>query len=897
MASGRIKGITIEIGGDTTKLVSSLKNVDTQIKNTQTVLKDVNKLLKLDPGNTELLRQKQQALTDAIGQTRDRLSQLKDAQSQVAQGSAEWDALQREIIETEQSLQGLEDELSDFGSVGDQKLKVLGDKFKEVGDKVQEVGKKIQDAGDKISSLGADLSAKVTAPIVGGLAACTKGAVDFEDAMAKVNTIADTSETGVALEDLEKQITSLSDETGVAATEIADNVYNAISAGQQTGDAVNFVGEATKLAVAGFAETGDALDILTTIMNAYGLEAEDVTRVSDVLINTQNLGKTTVAELSSAMGKAIPTAKANGVEIEDLAGAYAVMTSNGIATAETTTYLNSMMNELGKQGTSAAKAFAAGTEHIKEGGLTMAEAMESGWELTDVLSILDEAAAESGTTIANMFGSAEAGKAASVLWDNAEKLNDAVTAMGDSAGATDEAFSKMDTTSRQAQIALNQLKNSAIDLGGTVLTMLAPYFEQVVGKIKEVTEWFKNLDDSQKEQIVKIAAIVAAIGPALMIIGKLVSGIGAIIAVGGQMISGITAFMTKIGGLQGLLAALTSPIGIIIAAIAALTAAFVYFYNTNDQFREKVNAVFEQVKETISVFVEEAKVWFQGFLESCQPIFDAFNELGAALSEFFQALVPVLMELFSEIGAGIKTFLDEHKAEIDFFFGVIKEVVSTAFDVIKTVITTVLNVITGIVRAFTSLLKGDWKGALDHLKNAAKSALDGIVSIFKRLGEMLKNIFGDLLAKFKQWGADMISNFINGIKEKWQALKDTVAAVGQSIKDFLGFSEPKEGPLSNFHTYAPDMMKLFAQGIKDNAYLITDAIGSSFDLRPYLSTMNSGINKLNNTASSSMEAQASQGPVVVNISLQGDAKRLFQVLSEEAHRDWQITGQSRLMGY
>ena len=93
------------------------------------------------------------------------------------------------------------------------------------------------------------------------------------------------------------------------------------------------------------------------------------------------------------------------------------------------------------------------------------------------------------------------------------------------------------------------------------------------------------------------------------------------------------------------------------------------------------------------------------------------------------------------------------------------------------------------------------------------------------------------------------------------------------------------------------MMKLFAQGIKDNAYLITDAIGSSFDLRPYLSTMNSGINKLNNTASSSMEAQASQGPVVVNISLQGDAKRLFQVLSEEAHRDWQITGQSRLMGY
>ena len=869
MASGRIRGITIEIGGDTTKLVSSLKNVDTQIKNTQNVLKDVNKLLKLDPGNTELLVQKQKNLNHAIDETKDRLSQLQSAQSGVARGSAEWDALQREIIETEQNLKSLKDELSDFGGVGTQKLKALGDKFKELSSKIGDVGQKMQD-------VGSSLTAKVTAPIVGGLAACTKGAVDFEDAMAKVNTIADTSDTGVTLEELEKQIISLSDETGVAATEIADNVYNAISAGQQTGDAVNFVGEATKLAVAGFAETGDALDILTTIMNAYGLEAEDVTRVSDVLISTQNLGKTTVAELSSAMGKAIPTAKANGVQIEDLAGAYAVMTSNGIATAETTTYLNSMMNELGKESSTVAKAFAKGTEHIKKGGLTMKEAMDEGWELTDVLSILDEQAYVSGTTLANMFGSAEAGKAATVLWDNAEKLNDAVSAMEDSAGATDEAFAKMDTTSRQAQIALNQLKNTAIDLGGTVLDMLMPYFQQVTDKIKELTDWFKNLDEGQKEQIVRIAGIVAAVGPAILILGKVISAISAIV---------------------GAIGALMNPVGLVIAAIAALVAAFVYFYNTNEQFREKVNAIVEQIKAAFASFIEFIQPLVQQALEFIAPILEALQGYLAACIEFFAAIGQAIFAWIEQTRATLVAFYEQNKTTIDTVLGYIATLVQTKFEIIRTVIKTVIDVITNIVKAFSAALRGDWTSALQFLQNAASTAMNGVLNIFKTLRTNLGSIFKDMISKFRQWGADMINNLIQGIRDKIDAVKTVAGEVASVIREFLHFSVPDRGPLADADKWAPDFMNLFAQGIRDNAYLITDAIGSSFDLRPYLTTMNTGIDRLNRTASTSAEAQAAQGPVVVNVTLQGDAQRLFRVLSDEAHKDWQITGQSRLMGY
>ena len=606
-----IQGITIEIGGDATKLEKALSGVEGKVKSTQAELKEVEKLLKLDPKNTEALAQKQQLLSKAISETKEKLDVLKTAEAQVEEqfkrgevSEEQYRALKREIEATEQSLKRLEEEARQSNIT----LEKVGNAFGKIGETSTNLGKKML---------------PVTTAITGAGVAAGTMASSFEDAMAKVSTIAD--ETEVPIEDLEAAILNLSDETGIAATDIADNVYNAISAGQSTEDAVNFVSNATKLAKAGFAESGDALDILTTIMNAYGMEAEKVTDVSDMLIQTQNLGKTTVAELSSAMGKVIPTAKSQGVELDSLCGAYAVMTSNGIATAETTTYLNSMLNELGKQGSTAAKAFAEGTSHIKEGGLTMAEAMEQGWSLTDVLSILDEQAYASGTSISNMFSSAEAGKAANVLWDNAEKLNDAVEQMGSSAGATETAFGKLDTTSNKIKISVNQLKNTAIDLGGTLLDTLQPTIKKVTDKIKEFSDWFKNLNESQKQTIIKIAAVVAAIGPTLIAFGKMSTGISKIIGVAVKLKGALGAG----GGIAKVLTMLTGPVGIAIAAIAALAAGFVSLYKTNDEFREKVDNALAKVKQAFSdmwvkikPIIEQIKQAFMKLLDALQPVFE-----------------------------------------------------------------------------------------------------------------------------------------------------------------------------------------------------------------------------------------------------------------------------------
>jgi TP901 family phage tail tape measure protein len=626
MTAKTLKGITVEINGKTTGLANALKDVTKTSTALSSNLKEINKALKLDPGNTELLNEKQKILSESVAAARKELETLEGVQKQVSDQYANgdidrgaWLEYQNKLQKAKQHLEDLEKAQKDFGTAAAQAIKEAGAKIEEYGGKVEGVGKKLMPVSGVAAATGTAL---------------TKMAWDFEDGMAKVSTIADTTE--VPISDLEKQIKQLSDSTGVEAGEIAENVYNAISAGQKTGDAVNFVSKATDLARAGFAETGDALDVLSTIMNAYGLEASEVDKVSNDLIMTQNLGKTTVAELSSSMGKVIPTAKSTGVNLDELCGAYAVMTSNGVATAETTTYLNSMLNELGKQGSTAANAFAAGTEHIKEGGLTMAEAMEQGWSLSDVLSVLDEQAAASGTSINNMFSSAEAGKAANILWDNAEKFNGAVEEIQGSTTATSDALGNLETSGHKTEVAINQIKNAGLEFGQTISAMLAPALQKLAEYIRNAKEKLDGMDDGQKQAIVTIGLIVAAIGPALVIIGKVITAVGTITTgvsslvgfVGGTVVPLITgtimpalsglwalitgAIMTALSGLWALITGtvmpalsglwalmLANPISIVIAAIAAIVAAFVLLWNKCEGFRNFWINLFSSVKSTV----------------------------------------------------------------------------------------------------------------------------------------------------------------------------------------------------------------------------------------------------------------------------------------------------------
>ena len=349
---------------------------------------------------------------------------------------------------------------SDFSITGDTKLDTSG--------VTNGISSMTVAAGNLISDLvktaGSKMAELVTSSVDIGAA--------FETSLAKVNTIADTSV--VSLDKLQKQILDTSSSMGIAASDIAEAAYQAISAGQDTSNAVAFAGQASKLAAAGFTSSSAAVDILTTALNAYGMSADQATHVSDVLLTTQNLGKTSVDELSASMGKVIPLAAAYGVSVENLSSGLAVMTANGIATAEATTYTKSMLNELGDAGSAVGKILQQQT------GKSFAQLNADGKSLGDVLQILYDSVDGDSTAFAGLWSSVEAGAGAlSLASGGADKFNSVLAQMQDSAGATEAAYETMtDTFQHKVESLQTAASNLSIQL-----------FDSLKDNLSEVAQW------------------------------------------------------------------------------------------------------------------------------------------------------------------------------------------------------------------------------------------------------------------------------------------------------------------------------------------------------------------------------------------------------------------------
>ena len=573
--------------------------------------------------------------------------------------------------------------------------------------RISEVGDKFKAVGGVFDSVGSSLTKSVTAPVATVAGATAKMAMDFEESIAKVSTIADSSE--VPMDKMKQSILDLSNQTGISAEDIANNVYDAISAGQKTGDAVNFVGQSAKLAKAGFADSASALDILTTTLNAYGMEASEVGRVSDILINTQNLGKTTVAQLSSTMGKIIPTAKANGVAFEQVAAGYAIMTSKGIATAETTTYMNSMMNELGKSGTTASEVLKSTT------GKTFSELMSEGASLSDVLQIMSDSAKNQGKSLSDMFSSAEAGKAAmTLLGDGADAFNGTLKKMQNSTGATDEAFKKLQTNGEKLKIMLNKVKNTGIQLGTTIMTMVSPYIEMIAEKVSKATQWFSNLDEQTKQNIVKFAGIAAAVGPVLLVFGKVFDSIHNVIDNFGKLAGAVK----RAGGIMKMI---TSPAGIAVMAIAAVAAVAILVYKNWD----KIVEAFNKVKTAIGKFVESAG-------EKINNAIDTFKSFSSYIWETFTTKVSESIDKVHEVFENIADFLKETwSSGVQLAMETVGGYIDTWKTGIDEVIENVKGIMNGVVDFINNVFSGNWKGAWEALKDIVGNAFSGLETLVK----------------------------------------------------------------------------------------------------------------------------------------------------------------------
>lgn len=602
MASGRIKGITIEIGGDTTKLQTALKGVDKSLKTTQSNLKDINKLLKLDPGNTELLTQKQKNLKSAISDTKDRLKELKNAQSQVSEGTAEWDSLQREIIATEQDLKSLKKEYSDFGSVAKQKMEAVGSKMQEVGGKVKDVG--------------AGFTKNVTVPIA-AIGAASIAAFNEVDAGADI-MIKKTGATGEAAAELqgimESLATTIPTDFETAGTAIGEVNTRFGLTGEEL---EKLSGQFVKFAQLNDTDVSSSIDSVQKALAAFGLDASS----AEGLLDTLNA-----------------TGQATGISMETLT---AGLVTNGVAFQQMGLDINqatTLMGQLETSGVDSTKMMSGLRKALKN-------AAKDGKPMNQALAemqkaILDDTSATGGLTAAyELFGGAGDQVYAAVKSGTLD-FNALATAATESGGSVSTTFEETLDPMDKFQTTMNNLKIVGAELGGTLMEVLTPILEKVAEVVQTLKEKWDALSPSQQDMIVKVGLIAAALGPVIMLIGTLITSIGSIV---------------------GAIGMLFNPIGLVVAAIGGLVAAGVWLYKNWDTIKEKAAQLKEKVSKAWSSLKEKVSTAASNMKEKVVTAWNAVNENTA---EKWSAVRSKISETWSNIKSTVSEKVSSLKADI-----------------------------------------------------------------------------------------------------------------------------------------------------------------------------------------------------------------------------------------
>lgn len=791
MAS-RIKGITVEIGGDTTGLDKALKSVNTTIKNTQSSLKDVNKLLKLDPSNTELLSQKQKLLKEAIGATKEKLDSLKAAQEQAkAQlengdlGQDKYDTLQREIIETEEELKRLQEQAATTSTS-------LA--------KIDEVGQKMESVGNSIAGVGKSMM-PLTLAIGGVGAAAVKTAADFDAGMSQVAAI--SGATGDDLEALRDKAREMGSKTKFSASEAASAMEYMAMAGWKTGDMLGGIEGIMNLAAASGEDLATTSDIVTDALTAFGLSAEDSRHFADILAAASSNANTNVSMMGETFKYCAPIAGALGFSAEDTAEAICLMANAGIKSAQAGTALRAIMNNLTGEVEISGKAI---------GDVTIATTNADG-SMRDLSDIL----ADCRTAFSGLSESEKAQAAETLVGKNAmsgflalmnaapediDKLSNAI----DNCDGTAEAMAAtmQDNLAGQLTILKSQLEELAISFG----EILMPAIRSIVSRIQGFIDKLNGMDESQKKAIITIGLVVAAIGLLLVIIGTVISKVG--VAMQGfvklagafnKIKAAASAGTGLFGKLGAAIGSVSAPVLAVVAVIAVLVAAFVHLWNTNEGFREAILGTWEKIKTTVSNFVE-------GIRERLASLGISFSDIAEAIKAVWNGLCAVLAPIFegafNAIANILQTVLGVITGILDVFIGLftgnweqvwtgIKEIFSSIWEGIKGAFQNSIDTIRGIADAVLGWFGTSWNDVWSSVKGFFEGIWNGIASFFSGIWNGILNTVTTVLNAIKSvittvWNAvkNTITTVLNGIKSTvtsaWNAIKSTVTSVLNGIK-------------------------------------------------------------------------------------------------------------------
>lgn len=701
-----------------------------------------------------------------------------------------------------------------------------------VAEKFAQMGEKLKGIGDSISGLGTKLTTSLTVPIT---AAATKAVTSFAEVdktMQLTNsTMGNTADQAKLLNDA---MESAAANSTFAMSDAATATLNFARAGLTATEAADALAPAMNLA----AGEGGELEIvsagLVATINGFGDSFDQTTRYADVFANACNNSALDVNSLSESLSVAAPIFSAAGYAIEDATLYLGTMANAGI---DANTAANSLKTGLARL----VKPAKEGSEMMEQLGLNVTNADGSMKDAVTIQRELHEAFAQ--------LSESEQLAAASAIFGKNQMSNwlALVNTAPDDVQALNKALQQEGTTATMAEAmmggfggSIEKLKSSFDVLMTSLGSVIADYLTPLLSKLQGVVDKFNEMSDEEKDQIVRIAAMVAAAGPLLVVIGKMVSGIGTLMTFAPKLATALQSMSTLFTGLSTTTLGALAPILAIAAGIAALVGAFIHLWNTNEQFRTNMTETWNSIKEAFSGFISQVQ-------ERLPAISEAFSNVAAVIRPLWEGLcailAPIFQGAFDMIAVIIQSFLDLIVSIIDVITGIFtlnKELFLTGltnfFMTIITFLTQEFTLIFTMIRNIINVILGFFGTSLEEIWTTLKTAFSNFLTtvtekmieirdtVFEKFGEVI-DFFESLPERFFNWGVEMIQNLIDGILSMVDAVGETISNVAETIASFLHFSEPDRGPLSSFNSWMPDMMKQMAEQIEKGRYRVQLAAG------------------------------------------------------------------------
>lgn len=743
---GAIKGITIEIGGDATKLQKALGDIDKSLNTNKANLKDINKLLKLDPGNTELLAQKQKNLKEAIDGTKDRLEELKKV-SKDSVSADEWDAVQREIIETEQNLKSLTDEYKEFGSVTGQKIQAAGASISEFGNKVTGVGTKL---------------APVSAAVAGLGAASLKA---FKDVDVGVDTLVKkTGATGDALDAMTKSMEAIATTIPTDFETAANAVGEVNTRFGVTGDQLETLStQFVKFAALNETDVTSAVDSAQKALSAFGLSAEDAEKYLDVLTKA---AQDTGVSVDTLMQGAVQNGTAfqeMGLNIETATVYMGYLEKSG---ANSETVMNGLRKAL-KASTKEGKPLTQALDELQT-------TIENGTESTDGL-----------TAAYDLFGKSGDQIYAAVKNGTLDFRNLANAADG-AAGTVSDAFDATVDPMDQFQTTLNSLKI----LGAEIAKEILPYVQQALEKVKEIITGLKEkwdgLDDGTKKMIITIAGIVAALAPVLIIGGKMITGAGAIVGVVGKVVGVISTLGTAISGGGGLVAALgglgtaIAPFLIGGAIVAGVVAATVLIVKNWDKIKDAAKAlgkflgdVWKGIKDGVSKAWEGVKT----------TTVNAWNNLKTSVTNGINNARTAISNGMTNIRTNMTNAWNNVRTATSNAWNTIRTAASNGVNTVRTAISNGMNNARTVMSNAWNNIRTATSNAWQNIKSAVSNGANSIRSTLSSWQSNLSSTLSNGWNQIKTGASNAWSAISNGAANAARGIQSSVGTIFTNIQD------------------------------------------------------------------------------------------------------------------